>query len=172
MENQNSQPNAVDQEIIPSTAAELSADKTECLSSTATLYWRVFVPIFGTVFLTGLLLSFLLIPEEDLYLPFPLLWARLFVFTLWLGWILLIRRTLWRLKRIDASASHFYVTNYWTTVRYPWLDVEKVEIKHPLGRRVVNLYLRAPGRFGKKISFLPSGRFEAWKKEHESAIPA
>ena len=151
-----------DQSPAPATATE----QTECLSSNATLFWRVFTPIFGTVFFTGLLLTFLLIPGEDLYLPFPVLWGRIFVFVIWLGWILLMRRTLWRLKRIDASATHFFVTNYWITARYPWIDVEKIEEKKRLGRRVINIYLRAPGRFGQKISFLPGDRLEVWKNEH------
>ncbi|MBK6993727.1 MAG: hypothetical protein IPH31_01910 [Lewinellaceae bacterium] len=147
-----------------------SADQTECLSSNSTLFWRVFMPIFGTVFLGGLLLTFLLIPEEELYLPFPLLWGQLFLLALWLGWLFLVRCTIWRLKRVDANATHFFVTNYWTTVRYPWGDVEKTEEKTRLGRRIVNLCLRAPGRFGQKISFLPGDRFEEWKRENEGVI--
>lgn len=161
MENQNSQSSETETDQQVSTAAP-----TECLSASATLFWRVFVPIFGTVFLSGLLLTFLLIPEEELYLPFPLLWGRVFVFAVWLAWILLMRRTLWRLKRIDADATHFFVTNYWITVRYPWTDVEKTEISKRLGRRIASIYLKAPGRFGQKISFLPGDRFEAWKQEN------
>lgn len=106
-----------------------------------------FRPIFGTVFLGGLLLHLLLIPEEELYLPFPLLWGQLFLLALWLGWLFLVRRTIWRLKRVDANATHFFVTNYWTTVRYPWGDVEKTEEKTRLGRRIVNLCLRGAWAF-------------------------
>jgi hypothetical protein len=167
MENQNPLSREADSE----NQAQTPAEKTECLSSTATLFWRVFIPIFVTVFLSGLLLTFVLIPEEELYLPFPILWGRLFLLTLWLGWLLLARKTLWRLKRVDASATHFFVTNYWLTVRYPWSDVEKLEEKRHLGRRIIHLHLRAPGRFGQKISFLPDGRFEAWEKENEAVLP-
>lgn len=139
---------------------------TECLSSNATLFWRVFIPIFGTVFLSGLLLTFLLIPEEDLYLSFPIIWGRVTIFTIWVGWFLLVRSTIWRLKRVDANATHLFVTNYWTTVRYPWSDVERIEEKRHLGRRLIHLHLRAAGRFGKKISFLPGSHFEEWKREN------
>jgi hypothetical protein len=168
MENQDPQISIADSEQQP--PVDSSASSSECLSSNSTLFWRVFVPIFGTVFLSGLLLSFLLIPEEDLYLPFPLLWGRVFLLVLLLGWLFLVRSTLWRLKRVDASASHFFVTNYWQTVRYPWSDVEKVEEKRHLGRRVIHFSLRAPGRFGQKISFLPDGRFDAWKTENEGVL--
>ncbi|MBL7807463.1 MAG: hypothetical protein JNN28_06610 [Saprospiraceae bacterium] len=149
---------------------QVKTETTECLSSNMTLFWRVFMPIFGGVFLTGLLLTFLLIPEEELYLSFPILWARLFLFALWLGWLLFVRRTLWRLKRVDAGDTHFYVTNYWITVRYPWADVEKVERIRRLGRKLVTIHLKAPGRFGQKITFLPGDRFEAWMEERGVAI--
>ncbi len=173
MENQNTSPAETEGQLpLPNpTSADKEGDQTECLSANATLFWRVFVPIFGTVFLGGLLLTFLLIPEEELYLPFPLLWGRVFLLAVWIGWLLLMHRTLWRLKRVDADATHFFVTNYWTTLRYPWNDVEKSEEKRHLGRRIVSLWLCAPGRFGQKISFLPGDRFEEWKLENEGVLP-
>ena len=176
MENQNDQMTEADNAQITQQATNVGteahvANPTECLSTNSTLFWRVFLPIFGTVFLGGLLLTFLLIPGEELYLPFPILWGRLFILALFLGWLFLVSRTLWRLKRVDASATHFFVTNYWVTVRYPWTDVEKIEDKKRMGKRVVQLFLRAPGRFGQKISFLPDGRFDAWKKENNAALP-
>ena len=176
MENQNDQMTEADNAQTTQQATNVGteahvANPTECLSTNSTLFWRVFLPIFGTVFLGGLLLTFLLIPGEELYLPFPILWGRLFILALFLGWLFLVRRTLWRLKRVDASATHFFVTNYWVTVRYPWTDVEKIEDKKRLGKRVVQLFLRAPGRFGQKTSFLPDGRFDAWKKENNSVLP-
>lgn len=137
------------------------------LSSNATLFWRVFVPIFGTVFLSGLLAAFLFTAEEELYLPFPVLWGRLGVLVLWLGWLLFVRQTVWHLKRLDADDAFVYVTNYWTTVRYPWSDVVQIEEKRRLGRRVMHLCLKAPGRFGREISFLPSSHFDDWMKEHD-----
>ena len=83
-----------------------TATATECLSSGSTLFWRVFIPIFGTVFLSGLLLTFFLIPGEDLYLPFPILWGRVFITSMWVGWLLLVRFTLWRLQRVDGSKEN------------------------------------------------------------------
>lgn len=167
MENQIPPTSEIAQEL--SGANEPVAEATECLSAGSTLFWRVFIPIFGTVFLSGLLLTFLLIPEEELYLPFPLLWGRLFLVAVWTLWLLFIRRTLWRLKRVDANSTHFFVTNYWLTVRYPWSDVEKITTSRHLGRRIATLWLRAPGRFGQKISFLPGDRFETWQKENPGA---
>lgn len=144
--------------------------QTVILSSNGTLFWRVFIPVFSTAFFTGLLLAFWLIDEENLYLPYPALWPRLILLAIWLGWLFFLRRTLWRLKRVDADDTHLYVTNYWHAVRYPWSDVGRVEEKKRLGRRVVNFWLRAPGRFGQVISFLPSSIYDTWKAENQKEI--
>lgn len=136
------------------------------LSSNSTLFWRVFVPIFGTVILIGFASGIVFTAEEELYLPFPVLWARLAVVVMVVAWIFLISKTFWRLKRVDADDAFLYVTNYWTTVRYPWADVLRFEEKKRLGRRIVNIWLRAPGRFGQKISFLPGSHFMEWLREH------
>ncbi len=136
------------------------------LSSNTTLFWRIFLPIFGTVLVTTFVVAFLLTDVEDMDLPFPAWWARVFMVLVWLGWIYLVWRFLWRLKRVDADATHLYVTNYWTSVRYPWTDVERVEIKRRFGRQMVHLHLRSAGRFGQRISFLPGSSYRTWMKEH------
>ena len=161
MENQES--------LVPDTAnlPKNGNPRTFMLSSNGTLFWRVFVPVFGTAFLGGMMLAFWLIDEENLYLPYPALWPRLLLLVLWLGWLFFIRRTLWRLKRVDADDTHLFVTNYWHTVRYPWYEVERIEEKKRLGRRVVNFWLRAPGRFGQILSFLPNSFFDEWMKERK-----
>lgn len=142
------------------------------LSSNTTLLWRVFLPVFGTVFFTGLLLAFMLVDEEELYLMFPILWVRIAVFSLWIGWLFFIRNALWPLKRVDADDAHVFVTNYWTTVRYPWTDVDQLEEKKFWGRRAIALRLKAPGRFGQEILFLPGSHYQEWmeanKKQHLS----
>jgi hypothetical protein len=125
------------------------------------------VPVFGTVFLAGFLLTFWLVEEDDLSLPFSVLWPRLLVLLLMVLWLLFIQRSFWRLKRVDADDTHIYVTNYWTTLRYPWTDVARIEEKKRLNRRVVNFWLRAPGRFGQVISFLPGSFFDEWMAERK-----
>jgi len=137
------------------------------LSSHLTLFWKIFVPIFGTVFLTGLLLAFLLMDADDFYISImPMAAFRLFLLAIWCGWVYFMWRTLWRLRRVDADSLHFYVTDYWTTVRYPWENLSRMEETRRMGRRVVCFWLNVPGRFGQKISFLPSAYFNVWKSEN------
>jgi hypothetical protein len=139
--------------------------RSTLLSSNTTLFWRVFIPIFTTVFLLGLNLAFWLTPEDALYLPFPVLWLRLALLALFAGWLLFVRRTLWRLHRVEADAQYLYVSNYWTNLRYALHDVDRFETVSRLGRRVVNLWLKAPGKLGQKISFLPGSRFRSWNEQ-------
>lgn len=136
------------------------------LSSNTTLFWRVFLPIFGTVLATALVAALLLTDREEMYLPFPVLWLQILVALFWLGWCYFVWRILWRLKRVDADDTHLYVTNYWTTVRYPWTDVARVETQRRWGRRIVHVHLRAAGRFGQRISFLPGSSYAGWIQEH------
>lgn len=137
------------------------------LSSNKTLMWRVFVPVFGTVFLTVLSFAYILTTDDDSYTPFvPALWAKALAAMLWLGWLYFVYRALWRLHRVDADDTHFYVTNYWNTVRYSWDGVDFLEEKRRLGRRVVNIHLRSAGRFGKKISFLPGSTYDEWMAQN------
>lgn len=154
----------------PAISSPEAAERAIPLSSTGTLFWRVFIPVFGTVFMLGLTLAFWLTEEDDLRMPFvPVAWARILILVLLFAWLLFIRRTLWRLKRIDADNNFIYVTNYWITLRYAWQDVDRIEIKHRLGRRILNLWLKAPGRFGQIISFLPVSHFDTWMAAHAKA---
>ena len=139
--------------------------RTECLSSTTTLFWRVFVPIFGTVFLSGFTLALMLISAENLYLSFPIIWVRVVALILLFAWFFLVKQTIWRLKRVDANLSHLYVTNYWQTVRYPWSDITEIEETRRMGRRLVHFHLAAPGRFGQVISMQPASHFDEVMKQ-------
>lgn len=153
-------------ELSDTTAlSQNGASRPTLLSSAATLFWRLFVPVFSTVILSSFSLIFWLMDGEDLYLPVPVLWVRIGLTLALIGWVWFLYRTLWRLKRVDADAAHVFVTDYWTTVRYPWSDVEGFSESTHLGRRIAHLHLRSTGRFGQKISFLPASTFKAWLEE-------
>jgi hypothetical protein len=148
----------------PDTTPE-SGERYVLLSSTGTLFWRVFVPIFCTGILTLCTLAVWLMDQETLYLSYPLLYLRIGLTLGWLGWLYFVRRTLWRLLRVDANSTHLVVTNYWTPARYAWSDVERVTESKHLGRRVAHIHLRGTGRYGQKISFLPTADYRAWLDE-------
>lgn len=137
------------------------------LSSNLTLFWRVFVPVFGTVFFTGMLIVLWVTADDDLYLPYSIWWPRAIISTIWLGWLVYVKTMLWPLLRLDADDAYLYATNYWVTVRYPWTDVARVEEIKKLGRRFAVLHLKAPGRFGQSLRFLPGSRYRQWMHEND-----
>ncbi|MCB0532084.1 MAG: hypothetical protein KDD14_07780 [Saprospiraceae bacterium] len=139
------------------------------LSSNLTLFWRVFLPVFGTVFFSGLSLAIWLIDGEDLYLSYSIWWPRLIILLIWIGWLYVVKTRFWPLKRIDADPEHLFVTNYWTTVRYPWTDVAQLKEIPKWHYRLVQLELKAPGRFGQVITFLPGSRFQPWMETQGKA---
>ena len=131
-------------------------EQTTILSSTSTLFWRLFVPVFSTVMFLVAFLAFWLIKEEELYLSFPAIWARLAVSFLLIAWVFLLYSTIWKLRRVDASDTYLYVTDYWKTARYLWADVDAYSESRHLGRRIGHFHLKGAGIFGTKISFLPT----------------
>jgi hypothetical protein len=140
--------------------------KTEVLSSNSTLFWRIFVPVFGTVFFTGLLVAFWVTDMDDFTIASSTFWGlRIFFTSLWFLWLILMYRTLLKLKRVDASDTHLYVTNYWTTVRYPWSEIKNTSERNRWGKKIVTFHLNNTGRFGDRISFLPGSHYEIIKEK-------
>jgi hypothetical protein len=132
-----------------------NATQTTNLTATSTLFWRLFVPLAVMTLLTVSSLVFLFTDEDELYLSYPAIYPRIILPVLLLICSYLLFRTLWRLRRVDASGTHIFVTDYWTSVRYPWSDVVRINTTKRLGRVLMQIHLRAPGRFGQVITFLP-----------------
>ncbi len=144
--------------------------RTVLLSSNWTLFWRVFLPVFSTVFLSGFVLLIWLTPADELYLAYSIWWPRGIGLFLWLLWLTYVKGALWPLKRIDADDAYVYVTNYWTTVRYPWNDVAEVEKRRQWGQRRAILHLKGSGRFGQHIHFLPSSHCFDWLRQRGFSV--
>ena len=144
----------------PAPGSTPEAPRTECLSANSTLMYRVFAPVAGTVFWGGWVLILLSVPADELYLPFPAWWLRVTAILTFFAWLYWAKNTIWRLKRVDADETHLFVTNYWHTVRYPWTDVAEISESKRMGKRLVHIHLKAPGRFGQVISFLPANHYD------------
>jgi hypothetical protein len=148
------------------------ATRPTALSSTSSLFWRIFVPAFTSAILIAALMVLWLTPEDDLYLSHPAIWYRLCTTVLCIGWIYFMYRTLWRLRRIDADPAFVYITDYWITARYPWADVKGFSESRHLGRRIAHIHLHGSGKFGNKISFLPNKDYKTWVEEHVPLEPS
>jgi hypothetical protein len=141
------------------------------LSSNITLFWRIFLPIFGTIFLGAFTLAVWLLEDEPytiLYMP-PTI-GRIVLTLLFLLWLYLSWRYFSKVRRIDASESHVYVSNYWNTASYPWEDIVHVHTFKKIGVSVAQFKLAGKGRFGDTISFLPGKHFLEWMETHQKTF--
>jgi hypothetical protein len=86
------------------------------------------------------------------------------LFTTWqfrLGYILsylifmvFLRLTIMRLKRIDADAEYIYVSNYFKTYRYRFEDIQSISETNYYLFKVMHFKLKAKGSFGNNILIL------------------
>jgi hypothetical protein len=125
------------------------------LSSSLTLGLRIFLPtlwiaFFGTCFIALNFTGNTFVGISSLFsLRVGLgVFIAIFLFVFW--------KTVFRLKRIDADSESVFITNYFTSVRYPHADVEKIEISKGLVFDIGTLVLKGKGKFGQRVLFVAS----------------
>ena len=112
------------------------------------IFWIVFFGSFTTaIFFTGDLTSFFGIPISTF--KYILLGFFLLGFGI-LYWMLM------RIKRVEMDEDFVYATNYFKNYKYPWHNIENIEERDFAFFRVIYIYLKQPGKFGKKITFVAS----------------
>ncbi len=134
------------------------------LSSTATLYLKFLVTIFWTVFFGSFAVAFWTLEDSQIIGGTHFRW----IFSLFVAaGILLLFRTLFRLKRVDTEKDALIITNYFKSYRFPFSLIERVKILPVLfSYKIVILYFTKRTAFGKKIFFLSNTvRLEEFEKE-------
>jgi len=125
------------------------------VSSSLTLFWRVAFPTMWVSFFSVFTLAVYLtdlpfyggIPRRTMLIGIPLF--------LIIGLIIFFS-TILKIKRIDMDEDFVYATNYLKTYRYPWHNIEKIDInERPIFSTGV-IHLVKAGTSGKKILFLLS----------------
>ncbi|MBC6996412.1 hypothetical protein QWY85_03190 [Neolewinella lacunae] len=126
------------------------------LSSNATLFLKIFVPVFWTTILAGVTLVAWL-AEAKYFAGIPLTsfrWATLFTLVAAVAsfWLLL-----WRLKRVETDGEKVYISNYFRTAFYEWSrDVERISYSRFFLLKVATIELNGVGSFGRKLYFVTS----------------
>jgi hypothetical protein len=136
------------------------------VSSNFTLFFKLFIPTVWIVFFTLFTGALFLADPQQL----PLLTSPAFKFPFLAGYILffgLLRYTVMPLKRLEMDSEWYYVSNYFATYRMKYEDIASVRI-FPLGRLQIMVFeLKAPGSFGRKLTFLASRQlFALFCKQH------
>ncbi len=126
------------------------------VSSSGTLFWKFFFPSFWGVFFLTLTLGMIFTDVQPATIPKNYFSALLGI-TLLLG-IALFAMTILRLKRVEMDKDFVYVTNYFKWFRYPYHNVDRIKESDFLLFKVITIYFKEKGAFGKKIFFLANHR--------------
>jgi hypothetical protein len=138
------------------------------VSTNATLFYRLFLPIFWIVFFGAFTIA-VFVSNRALYGEIPGNYMRLGSALFYLGGIVIIYFTLLKLKRVEMDDKFVFITNYIKHFRYPWHNIESIEEHKFLFLKLVTITLKEPGAFGKKAVFAASHQLYAgfWKDHPE-----
>jgi len=142
------------------------------LSSNATLFLKIFLPVFWTMIMLCTVLVVWFGDESEFggINMSSLRWGTLFTLVVGVASFLVLT---WPLKRVETDGEKVYISNFFRTAFYHWdRDVEAVHEFRFLFFRVAVIELNGVGSFGRKMRFLPSKKLlKAFKKSHPGVIP-
>lgn len=129
------------------------------LSSSITIFLKLFFPLFWLVFFGSLTVAMLISAPENLDRSRPYfkwLWVSIFI-----GWSLVLYFTVFQLKRVEGNAEGIHMSNYFRNIFIPLKDIEsfdetsfgpfllvKVRFKRKTYFGKVNYFLASKTRFG------------------------
>lgn len=142
------------------------------LSSNATLFLKIFLPVFWTTIMVILtMVVWLVEPSKFGGLNMTSMrWAA--SFTLLVGVVSFLVLT-WPLKRVETDGKKVYVSNYFRTAFYRWdQDVEAFNEFNFFFFRIGVIELNGIGSFGRKLRFVVSRRLmKKFRKEFPDVLP-
>jgi hypothetical protein len=122
------------------------------ISSNATLLLKIFFPTFWIVFFGVFTIAVWVMDFRVGGLPhgaFKLGWTLFFTICTTVFYF-----TVFQLKRVELDDLYVYASNYVKTYRYPYHNVEKMTERNMGLFHLMNIHLKVPGKFGKRITFL------------------
>lgn len=123
------------------------------ISSNATLFLKIFIPVVWTVFFGAFSIAVWMV-DVPFFGPVPALWMKLGLGIFLLLGFLFFYLTSFQLKRVELDELYVYASNYFKTYRYPYHNVEKITERDLALFHVVSIHLKVPGKFGKRLTFL------------------
>lgn len=128
---------------------------TRQLSSSWTMIIRLFFPTLWIAFFGTFFISVLFTTKSQVGgLQTSSLGIGLGVFIL--IFLFIFYKTVFRLKRVDATPEYMYVTNYIKSVRYKHEYIEKIETSKGIFFNFGTLVLKEKATFGDRIPFILS----------------
>lgn len=127
------------------------------VSTNLTLFLKFFIPVFWGVLFGAVTLALWLAPAAyfgDVPMT-SLRWGMTFLYLTSLALYVVV---LLPLLRIEMDGEVIYATNYFKAARYPYHNVERIVESRFLFFMVVTVFLKTPGRFGRRLRFIASNR--------------
>lgn len=125
------------------------------ISSNATLFLKIFLPIFWAVFFGCFVLTVWFVPSVS-WGVLSETGAKIALSLLYLFFLLFLYYTLFRLKRVELDDLFVYVYSYFKSVRYPYHMIESIKETQIGPWRLGHMRLKMDGSFGRDIYFLES----------------
>ncbi len=123
------------------------------ISSNATLFLKIFIPTIWMVFFSAFTVA-IWSADVPYFGPIPAIWMKLGLTAFLVLGATFFYLTLIQLKRVEMDELYVYASNYYNTYRYPYHNVEKITERDLMLFHIVRIYLKVPGKFGKKLTFL------------------
>ena len=127
------------------------------LSSSTTLFLKVFLPCLWLAFFGAFLITVILL-DDPYIMGFPMIFFQVGLISFLLVGFIFFYFTTFKLKRVDADETHLYVSTYFRNFRYSFESVEKVKVTNYNLLHLATLTFFEAGSFGKKIVFILSQR--------------
>ena len=125
------------------------------VSTNMTLTYKIFLPTFWIVFF-GIFGGYVWFYNTENIGSFSAENFKLVYLLFFAIFLTLFYLTIMSLKRVEMDGQGIYVTNYFKHSKYPYDNIEKI-VENPFPFiKVVTVFFKEPGQFGKKIFFVPS----------------
>lgn len=123
------------------------------IASNWTLVLKIFFPILWGAFF-GLITIAFWFSDEPTVGTMPIGNFRLLISSFLFTGMAVLYFSFMQLKRVEVDEHFMYVTNYKDTARYPFHNIEKLEEANYFLFKIVRVYFKESGIFGKKVIFL------------------
>ncbi len=125
------------------------------VSSGWTLAFRLFLPtlwisVFGTLFIASFTL------HQPYIGTFPANNVRFGLFLFVCTFVFIFYKTVLQLKRVELNENSIFITNYFTNVKYPIMDIDRLVLSKGILFDYVSIQLLGKGIFDKRMKFLLS----------------
>jgi hypothetical protein len=140
------------------------------ISSNLTLVFRLFIPVFFAAFYgVFTIVTWIGNPEDLGYLGQPLFRYSNTAFFFSAATILFL--TVWKLKRIEFTETHIYVTNYFKTYRYVLEDIASMNKTNLFLFSTLTIKFHSRTYFGKSVvCMIAPANYKNWANQNESLI--